>query len=93
MKIQAIKTLLIKPGEMMLKGDNRHLFEKQLKDNIQSVLDEVCTYNITTESGRYYVYINKSDYTEQEIASMLCKVFGIVGIRCVQNRAGRTAVI
>jgi thiamine biosynthesis protein ThiI len=80
MKIQAIKTLLIKPGEMMLKGDNRHLFEKQLKDNIQSVLDEVCTYNITTESGRYYVYINKSDYTEQEIASMLCKVFGIVGI-------------
>lgn len=80
MKIQAIKTLLIKPGEMMLKGDNRHLFEKQLKDNMQSVLDEVCTYNITTESGRYYVYINKSDYTEQEIASMLCKVFGIVGI-------------
>ena len=77
---QATKALLIKPGELMLKGDNRKYFEKILKDNIKSVLKNICTYDFSEESGRYYIVIQESSFTEYEIASMLCKVFGIVGV-------------
>lgn len=80
MEVLATKTLLIKPGELMLKGDNRNFFEKKLRDNIKSVLNRICLYDFTQESGRYYIIINESAYTEYEIASMLCKVFGIVGV-------------
>ena len=72
MEVLATKTLLIKPGELMLKGDNRNFFEKKLKDNIKSVLNRICLYDFTQESGRYYIIINESTYTEYEIASMLC---------------------
>jgi thiamine biosynthesis protein ThiI len=64
----------------MLKGDNRKYFEKILKDNIKSVLKNICTYDFSEESGRYYIVIQESSFTEYEIASMLCKVFGIVGV-------------
>jgi thiamine biosynthesis protein ThiI len=75
------KTLLIKPGELMLKGDNRHTFNKKLIDNLKSVLNMMCKYDFdNSESGRYYVHITESSYTEYEIAEELSKVFGIVGI-------------
>ncbi|MFA5340706.1 MAG: tRNA uracil 4-sulfurtransferase ThiI [Clostridia bacterium] len=80
MEIQAIKALLIKPGELMLKGDNRIFFENKLRNNIKTVLKSICTYEFTQESGRYYIVIKDSSYTEKEIAIMLCKVFGIVAV-------------
>jgi len=76
----AEKVLLIKPGEIMLKGDNRQIFEKRLKDNLKSVLSDFCSFDFEQESGRYYIIIKNSDYTEYEISHELSKVFGIVAI-------------
>jgi len=76
----AEKTLLIKPGEYMLKGDNRKIFEKRLVNNIKSILNKVANYEFDKESGRLYIHIIESKYSEQEIALMLSKVFGIVAV-------------
>lgn len=77
---EVVKTLLIKPGELMLKGDNRQVFEKKLKDNLRNVLRDLCTYDFSQESGRYYIVIKESTYSENEIAEKLAKVFGIVAV-------------
>jgi adenylyl- and sulfurtransferase ThiI len=70
MEVLATKTLLIKPGELMLKGDNRNFFEKKLRDNIKSVLNRICLYDFTQESGRYYISL-MNQHT-QSMRLLLC---------------------
>lgn len=67
--------ILIRYGELFLKGKNKGFFEKTLINNIK---DRLKNFNCKTKkiSGRYYVFgYDKSD--EFQIIETLSKIFGI----------------
>lgn len=69
--------LLIKYGELALKGDNRSFFENKLVSNIKESLKDFNDIKIEKMHGRIYIeYVDKVD----NILEKLEKVFGIVGI-------------
>lgn len=67
---------LIKYGEISLKGENRKLFEKQLRKNILAKLKDIPA-RIDHKPGRVYLYTQK-EYTRQ-VEHALSTVFGLVG--------------
>ncbi|MDI6604523.1 MAG: tRNA uracil 4-sulfurtransferase ThiI [Thermoanaerobacteraceae bacterium] len=69
--------LLIKYGELALKGDNRSFFENRLMKNIKNALNEINDVKIEKTHGR--IYVECSDNTDYVIEK-LKRVFGIVGI-------------
>ncbi|MEZ0537390.1 tRNA uracil 4-sulfurtransferase ThiI [Caldicellulosiruptoraceae bacterium PP1] len=72
-----MKTILIKFGEIALKGQNRPIFEDKLVANIKQRLRE---FNISVEKEQGRIYIkNISDNEYNKIVERLKKVFGIVG--------------
>lgn len=67
--------ILIRYGEMFLKGKNKGFFEKTLINNIRERLKNF-NCNVKKISGRYYVSdYNKAD--EFQIIETLSKIFGI----------------
>ncbi|KHO62824.1 thiamine biosynthesis protein ThiI [Thermoanaerobacter sp. YS13] len=69
--------LLIKYGELALKGDNRSFFENKLIKNIKHTLSDFKEVNVEKTHGRIYV---ECDGDTEEVIEKLKKVFGIVGI-------------
>ncbi|SHE84170.1 thiamine biosynthesis protein ThiI [Thermoanaerobacter uzonensis DSM 18761] len=69
--------LLIKYGELALKGDNRSFFENKLIKNIKHALSDFKEVNVEKTHGRIYV---ECDGDIEEVIERLKKVFGIVGI-------------
>lgn len=69
--------LLIKYGELALKGDNRSFFENKLIKNIKHALSDFKEVNVEKTHGRIYV---ECDGDIEEVIEKLKKVFGIVGI-------------
>ncbi|MBN1623427.1 MAG: tRNA 4-thiouridine(8) synthase ThiI [Clostridia bacterium] len=74
------RLLLIKYGEIMLKGLNRPVFEKQLERNIKRVLDGTFGYEIFKEHGRIFVAINGDASDYERAADRISRVFGIVTV-------------
>lgn len=78
--------ILLKYGEIALKGLNRHHFENRLIDNIKIVLRGLKGFKITKEHGR--IFIAYEQHLEDEIILRVSKVFGLVAIcpgRAVEN--------
>lgn len=73
-------TILIRYGEIALKGKNRSFFEKKLHHNIKSALKGLET-KVVRMHGRFLV-TGPSAY-EAEIAGRLSRVFGIVSVSSV----------
>lgn len=74
------KLILIKyASEIFLKGLNRNKFEKQLKDNIKSVLKGM-NYELFIDQNRWFIY-------GEEIGELANKVKGVFGIKelCIVN--------
>ncbi len=74
------KLILIKyASEIFLKGLNRNKFEKQLKDNIKSVLKGM-NYEFFIDQNRWFIY-------GEEIGELANKVKGVFGIKelCIVN--------
>lgn len=69
------KTILVRFGEIGLKGKNRSVFESALIRNIRTALEEVEGLEIFREHGR--VYVQHRDSTEK-VREKLSRVFGIV---------------
>lgn len=74
------RILLIKYGEIMLKGLNRPVFVKQLENNIKKVLAGFCKFSYTKEHGRFYIKIDGDLTVERKAAEKIKKVFGIVAV-------------
>ncbi len=79
------KTLyLIRLGEIALKGQNRGLFEKRLKDNIKSKLRPFKN-RLLRQKGRLFLEV-EGDAPAERVHHALATTFGIVGfaraIRC-----------
>ena len=71
--------LLVRYGEIFLKGLNRPYFERLLKRNIENALKELPAASVTRGEGRFYVSgLNGEDY--ERAVSALKKVFGIHSI-------------
>lgn len=71
------KLYLIKEGEISLKGGNRNLFEKRLRQNIK---DKLGSYGVSIgkQKGRIYLGIDESA-PDQEVEKALKTTFGITG--------------
>ncbi|WP_202078638.1 tRNA uracil 4-sulfurtransferase ThiI [Caldalkalibacillus salinus] len=69
-----VEFILIRYGELALKGKNRKKFEDQLAQNIRTTMSGL-NIQVKRVFGRMYVYLNGEDY--HKVASKLQKVFGI----------------
>lgn len=72
------KVLLLKFGELFLKGRNRREFLKLLRYNIEQKLKGL-SYKLSETQGRLVVS-NFSADIEDELISRLQKVFGLIGV-------------
>lgn len=72
------KVILIRIGEIFLKGRNKRFFEKQLVFNIQNALKDI-PHKLSFERNRMIIY-DFDTSLEQTLISKLSKVFGIHSI-------------
>ncbi len=71
-------TIIIRYGEIFLKGRNRYVFENLLISNIKNALKGI-RYNFAKTQSRYFIE-NYAISCEEEIVAKLSKVFGISSI-------------
>lgn len=72
------KVILLRFGELYLKGKNRGYFEKTLISNIRNSLKDLSCI-VYKSSGRYFV-TNYDEMLEPQIIDKLTKVFGLVSL-------------
>lgn len=73
-------TILIKYGEIGIKGKNRHLFEEALVNQIRHALKKADgEFYVHKEQGRIYVECEEGYDFDETVEALKC-VFGIVGI-------------
>ncbi|EGT5044789.1 tRNA 4-thiouridine(8) synthase ThiI [Clostridioides difficile] len=70
--------LIVKYGEIGVKGKNRYIFENRLIRNIRNMLKPIGRFNVYKEYGR--IYVDLEDYNYEEVIEEVRKVFGIVGV-------------
>ncbi len=71
-------SIIVKYGEIGVKGKNRYIFENKLIKNIKNMLKPIDKFNVYKEYGR--VYVDLGDYEYDEICEEVKKVFGVVGV-------------
>ncbi|MGN0771726.1 MAG: tRNA uracil 4-sulfurtransferase ThiI [Christensenellales bacterium] len=69
------KVLLLRFGEIFLKGKNKAFFENKLICNIKEALSGI-DYNFIRTQNRYYIE-DYDEFLQEEIISRLTKVFGL----------------
>lgn len=72
--------ILIRYGEIILKGYNRPVFEDALVNNIRSAIKDLGEVKITRAQATIYIEPLESDAQADAIAERVKKVFGIVSI-------------
>ena len=72
------KVIVLRFGELYLKGKNRSYFEKVLINNIKKSLNEF-NCHVIKSGGRYFV-TQYDEFDEQQIIDKLTKVFGLVSL-------------
>mgnify|MGYP002716780295 FL=1 len=71
--------LLVRYGELTLKGTNRKMFVNQLKDNVKRALIPLSGYHVKGKRDRMYIELSP-DADINEIIQRLSKVYGIKSI-------------
>ena len=74
------KTVLVRYGEIILKGYNRPVFEDALVKNIREAIKNEGEVKITRAQATIYIEPMESDSQADAIVEKLKKVFGIVSI-------------
>ena len=70
--------ILLKDGEIVLKGLNRRSFEDVLKKNIKNTLSPIGRFEITSAQSTIYVKPLSEDIDLDETCERISRVFGIV---------------
>ncbi len=70
--------ILIRYGEIGLKGKNIRIFEKKLASNIRKAIYHIANTEILDHHGRVYVVFDAEDQTK--VIEAVKKVFGVVSI-------------
>src|SRR5437016_12384124 len=72
--------IIVHHHEIILKGDNRKFFERQLLRNIQRALAGLISPTAVTGGyGKFFIFL-RSDEHPDEVMGRLSKVFGIANI-------------
>lgn len=71
--------ILVKYGEIILKGGNRPKFEKILIRNIANAIRNIAKTNITIAQATIYIKVEDSDMMDV-VCERLAKIFGIVSV-------------
>ncbi len=69
------KIIVIRYGEIMLKGDNKRFFEDKLVKHIRHAVSDLGKLKIYKKDSR--IYIDVEDYSEKQIIDRVRKVFGV----------------
>ena len=72
--------VLLKYGEIVLKGLNRPMFEQKLMNNLSRALAPLGKFNIKKSQSMIYVEPDQDDIDMDEAIDRMSKVFGIVNI-------------
>ncbi len=72
--------LLVRYGEIMLKGLNRPVFERKLVDNLKASIRDLGKFNIIRSQGRIYIEPVEEHADFQQLIKRVCKVFGVVSV-------------
>lgn len=73
------RCILLKYGELILKGDNRNYFETVLLRQIKNRLGKLGTFSVTSAQSTIFVE-TEDDFLLDEAKDILKKVFGIVSL-------------
>ena len=77
------KVILVRCGEIILKGLNRSQFENKLISNIKRALYGLGKIEVTKSQSRIYVEAEEENYDYDTAVQRLTKVFGIVSVSIV----------
>ena len=87
--------ILLKPGELVLKGLNRHFFEDRLRANVARRLRSLGDFRITSVQSTIYVEPLSEDIDMEEAFRRCHQIFGIIAVcraaasSCPGQRASR----
>lgn len=79
LKVMQYDHLLVRYGELTLKGTNRKMFVNQLKDNVKRALIPLSGYHVKGKRDRMYIELSP-EADINEIIQRLSKVYGIKSI-------------
>ena len=71
---------LLKPGELVLKGQNRHFFEDRLRSNVARRLKSLGRFQITSVQSTIYVEPLEDGIDLEEAFRRCSQVFGIISL-------------
>lgn len=74
------KIILVRYGEIILKGLNRPVFENKLIANIKKTIYDLGRAVVSKSQGRIYIEPEDPDYDFESAIKRLVKVFGIVSV-------------
>jgi thiamine biosynthesis protein ThiI len=74
------EALLIKYGEICLRGKNRHLFEKRLLETVRRRLARFEGLHTSMEYGRLLVETKTDEFDYDNVIPIVSKVLGIIGL-------------
>ena len=78
------KVLIVRYGEISLKGKNRYQFENRLLDNMKAALKGLPQRKIEKTYGRIYVDLSDAEYAG-EVIQRITRVFGIHSVSPAQS--------
>ncbi len=84
-------TIIIRNGEIAIKGDNRAVFEKKLMSNIKSSLFGLSGYKVYKGDGR--IYIDADEAIMPQVMKRVSKVFGVVSFSPAVKFVGDYALL
>src|SRR5690606_40959328 len=79
------KIILVRYGEIMLKGLNRPMFEDRLMHNIKRAVSGLGKVKVSRSQARIYIEPEQDDFDFESAVSRLVKVFGIVSLSIVRK--------
>ncbi|MDR5660052.1 tRNA uracil 4-sulfurtransferase ThiI [Serpentinicella sp. ANB-PHB4] len=74
------KVLIIRYGEIALKGLNKRFFEDKLVKHIRNAISDIGKLKVYKEHSRIYIDFNDEEYDEHDILDRVRKVFGVVSV-------------
>ena len=72
--------ILLKPGELVLKGLNRHFFEDRLRANVARRLRSLGEFRITSVQSTIYVEPLSEDSDMEEAFRRCHQIFGVIAV-------------
>jgi thiamine biosynthesis protein ThiI len=74
------KVILIRCGEIILKGLNRPVFEARLIKNIKREVSELGKVTIIKSQSRMYIEAENENFDFETCAKKVCNIFGVVSV-------------